>query len=222
MRVYETTFVINPQTDDTSIDKQVVSVSDIITGGGGKILYENRMGTRRLAYPIQKLTQGYYTTFVYESTSDILPRLDRHFILGEEYLRHLTILFEGDLEKLLSRDEVEEPKHFQPKPKELDKPAMRRPDISNKPAGTIETSVPKSIETEPKPVEKPVTSEESAPVEEAKPKPIEEVVTSEESAPVEEAKPKPVEEPAAVEEPEKKISNDTSLADEYPEQEEEL
>lgn len=100
MRTYETTFIVNPQTDDATIDNQVGAISKLITDNGGKILHENRMGTRRLAYPIQKLTQGYYTTFVYEGTAKILPILDRHFNLGESYLRHMTILFEGNLERL--------------------------------------------------------------------------------------------------------------------------
>ncbi len=100
MRIYETTFIVNPQTDDASIDRDVTSVFNLITADGGKIVYENRMGTRRLAYPIQKLTQGYYTTLVYESEPEILPKLERHFKLGETYMRHLTIRFEGDVSKL--------------------------------------------------------------------------------------------------------------------------
>ena len=99
MRTYETTFIVNPQTDDATIDSQVGAISKLILDNGGNILDENRMGTRRLAYPIQKLTQGYYTTFVYEGTSEVISILDRHFNLGEAYLRHLTIVFEGDLEK---------------------------------------------------------------------------------------------------------------------------
>lgn len=96
MRTYETTFIVNPQTDDATIDSQVGAISKLILDNGGNILNENRIGTRRLAYPIQKLTQGYYTSFVYEGTAKIIPILDHHFNLGEYYLRHLTIVYEGD------------------------------------------------------------------------------------------------------------------------------
>ncbi|MFH1299837.1 MAG: 30S ribosomal protein S6, partial [Planctomycetota bacterium] len=61
MNLYETTFIVNPQSDDASLDRQVKSITDLITANGGKILKEDRMGTRRLAYEIQGLTQGYYT-----------------------------------------------------------------------------------------------------------------------------------------------------------------
>lgn len=110
MRVYETTFIVNPQTDDASIDQHVASVSTLITEHGGKLLHEDRMGTRRLAYPIKKLTQGYYHSFVYEAPSTVLPDLDRFFRLNEQYLRNLTVVFEGSLEKLThARDDREAP-----------------------------------------------------------------------------------------------------------------
>jgi small subunit ribosomal protein S6 len=94
MRIYETTFVVNPQTDDASIDREVQSVSDLITSNGGRILVDDRIGTRRLAYELRGLTQGFYTTFIYEAPKQVLPRLDRHFKLGEAYLRNLTVICE--------------------------------------------------------------------------------------------------------------------------------
>lgn len=103
MRVYETTFIVNPQTDDATIDQQVVAISDLISRLGGKILQEERMGTRRLAYPIRKLTQGYYHAFIYEAPQEMLPELDRYFRINEAYLRFLTVLFEGDIESVRRR-----------------------------------------------------------------------------------------------------------------------
>lgn len=97
MRVYETTFIVNPQTDDATIDQQVIAIADLIGRFGGKILREERMGTRRLAYTINKLTQGYYHSFIYEGPQELLPELDRFFRINEAYLRNLTVMFEGDL-----------------------------------------------------------------------------------------------------------------------------
>ena len=95
MALYETTFIVNPQTDDATIDRHVKAVLDIITEAGGKIVYENRMGTRRLAYAINKLTQGYYANFIFEAPKTVVSQMDRHMRLGEAYMRHLTIVFEG-------------------------------------------------------------------------------------------------------------------------------
>jgi small subunit ribosomal protein S6 len=100
VNLYETTFIVNPQADDASIDRQVRSVIDLISSNGGKILHENRMGTRRMAYEIQGLTQGYYASLVFEAPPQMPSLLNRHFRLEEPYVRHLTVLFEGSLEKL--------------------------------------------------------------------------------------------------------------------------
>jgi small subunit ribosomal protein S6 len=96
LRRYETIFVVNPQADDATIDRQVTAILDIIKSDGGQILRENRMGTRRLAYPVAKLTQGYYTSIIFEAETAVLPRLDRHYKLEEPYIRFLTVRFDGD------------------------------------------------------------------------------------------------------------------------------
>lgn len=100
MILYETTFIVNPQSDDAVIEEKVKAISELILANGGKIVHEDRMGTRRLAYPINKLHQGYYATFLHESDKSVLPLLDRHMKLGEEYMRHLTIRFEADPERV--------------------------------------------------------------------------------------------------------------------------
>jgi small subunit ribosomal protein S6 len=96
VRIYETTFIVNPQNDDATIDRQVVGVSTLITNNGGKIVRENRMGTRRLAYPIAGLTQGYYASFLFEAPQSVLPILDRYYKLEDPFVRYLTVVFEGD------------------------------------------------------------------------------------------------------------------------------
>ncbi|MEW6410861.1 MAG: 30S ribosomal protein S6 [Candidatus Zixiibacteriota bacterium] len=103
MNLYETTFIINPQTDDATIDRHVRSVADLITTNGGAIKFEDHMGTRRLAYEIQGLNQGYYASFIFDAPTSLMRKLDRHFKLNESYIRYLTVRFEGDLEKLLQR-----------------------------------------------------------------------------------------------------------------------
>ena len=121
MNLYETTFIINPQTDDATINGHVREIASVITDNDGKIHYEDHMGTRRLAYEIQGLTQGYYASFIFEAPTSLLPKLSRHYKLNEQYIRHLTVRFEGDLSKLVGDDEgegekAEEKPAAEPKP----------------------------------------------------------------------------------------------------------
>ena len=112
MSIYETTFIVNPQSDDASLDQHVQAIANIITTNGGQILRENRMGTRRLAYEIRNLTQGYYTSMIFDAPSTVLPILERHYKLEDQYIRHLTIRFDG------------------PIPAEEERPAEREPSTS--------------------------------------------------------------------------------------------
>lgn len=96
MKLYETCFIVNPQTDDTAIERHVKSVVDLITSRGGKIVYEDRMGTRRMIYPIEGLTQGYYTSLIFEGPPTLNAELDRHYRLEDAYIRNITILYDGD------------------------------------------------------------------------------------------------------------------------------
>ncbi|HUV30769.1 MAG TPA: 30S ribosomal protein S6 [Acidobacteriota bacterium] len=190
MKTYETTFIINPQVDDATIDRQVKAVLDIITGNGGTILRQNRMGTRRLAYEIKGLTQGYYADVVFEGSPEVLSLLTRHYRLEEPYVRYLTILFEGSL-----TEEGERPETAGATERESRRPA--EPEVTAKPVEKLEP-VAEASTTE-SPAEEAVTGEE-APVEEPSEKPL----TPEDQA---EAEPAPEPEPVAkpVEEEEEEL-----------------
>ncbi len=96
MSRYDTTFIVNPQIGDEQVNASINTVTEIITSNNGEILRERRIGSRRLAYPIARQSHGYYVTLIHDGSPDVLPKLERHFKLGDSYLRHLTIRYDGD------------------------------------------------------------------------------------------------------------------------------
>ena len=128
MTLYETTFIVNPQTDDATIESQVKAITDIITNSGGKIVYENLMGTRRMAYAIRKLTQGYYANFIFEGPNTVVKEIDYHIRMNEAYLRHLTTLYEGQIpDKDAPPSRMEDDRSFgRPRHDHSDRPYGRR------------------------------------------------------------------------------------------------
>jgi small subunit ribosomal protein S6 len=92
MPVYDTTFVLNPQLEEAGLDGRIKEVVDLIGANGGKMVREQRIGMRRLAYEIQKLTQGYYVSLIYEGNGDLVREMERRFRLDESCLRFLTCL----------------------------------------------------------------------------------------------------------------------------------
>lgn len=184
MNLYETTFIVNPQADDVSIDRQVKSITDLISSNGGKILREDRMGTRRLAYDIEGLTQGYYTSIVFEAPPETPSVLSRHYRLEEPYIRHLTVLFEGPLES----EDAAEGTAVKPEPRATetapDKPVS---DESSAPkpetASADAASESKPSDSEPEsPATETVAEEPAKPEEETKTEPVAEAVSEVEGA----------------------------------------
>jgi len=116
MKVYETTFILSPQADDAAFDRQINAISNLISKHNGKLIHEDRWGIRRLAYPIRKFTQGFFTRLLFEGNRDLLNEMERHFKIEEPYLRHLTVIFEGDLDKIRGIKREERPSEPKPTP----------------------------------------------------------------------------------------------------------
>lgn len=108
MRLYETTFILNPQADDATFDRQIKAVSDVISRYQGKVLRENRWGIRRLSYPIRRCTQGFYTRLIFEGNPTVLSELERFYKIEEPYIRYLTVVFEGNIDEELERGRSED------------------------------------------------------------------------------------------------------------------
>lgn len=98
MSIYDTTIVYNPQIEESGIDGEIKKAREIIERHGGKIVTENRIGMRRLAYEIQKTFQGFYYRFTYDGSGQVINELERQLRMDEPCLRFLTCLHQGEMQ----------------------------------------------------------------------------------------------------------------------------
>jgi len=91
---YETTFIVNASLDDPQIEGVISRVQEVITRNGGTVTAINKWGRKRLAYSINKKTNGFYVNMEIEAPGTMLTALDRAYQLDEMILRHLTILLD--------------------------------------------------------------------------------------------------------------------------------
>jgi small subunit ribosomal protein S6 len=96
MRNYELMFVADPRLTD----EEFVSMSDdyrtMITGGGASIVAEESWGRRKLAYPIEKVTEGRYMLFFVEAEGkNPLPDVEHRMRQNDKILRYITVRTEG-------------------------------------------------------------------------------------------------------------------------------
>src|SRR5512147_2697688 len=90
-RPYEVTLVFRPDLDEIAFTANVDKVKGWLTTAGGTITQTNIWGRRRLAYPINKLTEGQYVLLLANLPSQALGGLERDLRLSEEILRFLII-----------------------------------------------------------------------------------------------------------------------------------
>ena len=102
MRNYELVLIITPELDEEATNELIERVKNTIESGEGKVLKVDAWGSKRLAYPIRRHTDGYYVLYIFESQPDAISQLNNSLRLIESILRHMIVLFEGDLEKALA------------------------------------------------------------------------------------------------------------------------
>ena len=95
-RVYESAVLVNAALDDESIKNLIGRIKETITSNGGEILEIEDWGRKRLAYQVKKSKIGYYSIFRFNSSPDLIPKLERFYQLDETILRYLTITLSKD------------------------------------------------------------------------------------------------------------------------------
>ena len=90
MNQYEVLYVITPELDDEA-DKVVMDkFADIITANGGEIEKTDVWGKRRLAYPIDYKTEGFYVLVTFNANPELPRELERNMRNDERLMRYMV------------------------------------------------------------------------------------------------------------------------------------
>ncbi|WP_114561317.1 30S ribosomal protein S6 [Desertihabitans aurantiacus] len=87
MRKYEVMVIIDPDTDDRQVNPLLEQYTKVITDAGGSIENVDVWGKRRLAYEIQKKTEGIYAVINLTATPEAVQEMDRLFGINEQVMR---------------------------------------------------------------------------------------------------------------------------------------
>jgi small subunit ribosomal protein S6 len=91
MQQYEIVIVLTPLLSVDTAKEAIAKYSKIITDNGAEIVQEDNWGLRKLAYPIQKKTTGYYHLTEFRAPGDLINKLEIELRRDERVLRFLTI-----------------------------------------------------------------------------------------------------------------------------------
>ncbi|MCH5216076.1 MAG: 30S ribosomal protein S6 [Muribaculaceae bacterium] len=90
MNHYETVFILTPVLSDAQMKEAVENFKTVLTSAGAEIMNEENWGLRKLAYPIQKKSTGFYTLIEFDANPDVVKKLETAFRRDEKVLRFLT------------------------------------------------------------------------------------------------------------------------------------
>ena len=91
MQQYEIVIVLTPLLSVETAKEAIAKYSKILTDGGAEIVQEDNWGLRKLAYPIQKKTTGYYHLTEFKAPGELINKLEVELRRDERVLRFLTI-----------------------------------------------------------------------------------------------------------------------------------
>ncbi|MBT3231702.1 MAG: 30S ribosomal protein S6 [Calditrichaeota bacterium] len=214
MKNYELMYVVDPAAEEGH-DAVKQKIEGIITGREGTISLFEKLGKKRLAYPIKKRQYGIYYLINMSGDSRIVQALESYLLLNPIVLRHIVLAFtdkELNLRTETDRIQLEEAERMRMGGRPLgstaedDNSAPKAPVIAKSDKDVTEGEESSSKDDKETPAEPVVetaadstdekkadTTDETTPDEETK-EAVEEPVKDAEEAPVKEAEEAPVKE----------------------------
>jgi small subunit ribosomal protein S6 len=90
-------YIIAAALDDDARDS-VIEIVEGIIADGGEVVKTERIGLKKLAYPILKKNEGYYVLTEFKAPADLPKELDRRLKISDDVVRHLIISLDDDKE----------------------------------------------------------------------------------------------------------------------------
>lgn len=90
MNQYETVFILTPVLSDVQMKEAVEKFKGILTAEGAEIINEENWGLKKLAYPIQKKSTGFYQLIEFKAEPQVIEKLEINFRRDERVIRFLT------------------------------------------------------------------------------------------------------------------------------------
>lgn len=95
MNKYEAMYIVTPEMEDEAIKGVIEKFSGIITANGGEIEKTDEWGRKKLAYPIDYMTEGYYVLVNFAAAPELPRELERNFRNDESILRYMVVRQNG-------------------------------------------------------------------------------------------------------------------------------
>ena len=90
MNHYETVFITTPVLSEVQTKEAVEKFKGILKESGAEIVHEEDWGLKKLAYPIQKKSTGFYYLIEFKAEGHVIQKLEIEYRRDERVIRFLT------------------------------------------------------------------------------------------------------------------------------------
>ncbi len=95
-QTYETAILFDPDLTEDRRKEFVAKLGGVISSYKGELLKQDDWGNRKLAYPIRKKINAYYTFLFYTGGRGVVEEVERNIKIFDGILRHLTTSVERE------------------------------------------------------------------------------------------------------------------------------
>jgi small subunit ribosomal protein S6 len=117
MRIYEELFILRPDLPEEETDQLIERLTTLIAGQGGNVDKVDKWGVRKLAYRVQKRTEGFYVLLVFTAKPETVREVERQLRVQDQVMKFITVRIDERLKKIAKRK------------KSRDKRAARKPAV---------------------------------------------------------------------------------------------
>ena len=89
MNKYEMIYILDTACTDEKKDALIAKVEKVVAKAGGTVEKTEKWGTKKLAYPIDYKTEGYYVYMAFEGDSNLVQEMKRVVGISEGVIRRL-------------------------------------------------------------------------------------------------------------------------------------
>lgn len=91
MNSYELLYIIDNELSDEAKEAVIARISAVVTDNGGTIDEVDKWGTRKLAYPINYKSEGYYVLVNFTAEPSLPAELERVMRITDGVVRFLVV-----------------------------------------------------------------------------------------------------------------------------------
>ena len=96
MRYYEAMYIVHPNLEDAGLTKVVEATKKALAKRGGELMFEEKMGKKRLAYAVEKQRFGTYVLLQFQGEGVDIAKFGQDLELNDDVIAQIIVAIDPD------------------------------------------------------------------------------------------------------------------------------